>query len=283
MRNTFSFYYFYHVGQPIVFPSFSLLISVRCGVEDLYINPSLIDSHFPAEYLKLLADSVGVYRSQWELLSGTASILYHCTHLLYVQLSTVHPLTECSIDVFQNVYVHFFFKSLSQIKDGKRTNGTTEWKKPPFCYQVTYSVMSLYFFVPHRNTKHKLKNCSESLEYYTKYVCKHVLCRRGRGRGRKKEEELVAFYPDSLITQLSVSHNCLFKLLSEMENSVVRYFHNFSMFNVLLMIARLSNCYKCIKDEVYMFSVLTYSILLLLSYSWESHYVWGISIWNKSP
>lgn len=142
--------------------------------------------------------------------------------------------------------------------------------KNPFCCQVTYSVMSPYFFVTRRNTKHKLKNCSESLEYYTKSVCKHVLCRRGKGRGRKKKEtQLVAFYPYSLITQLSVSHNCLFKLLSEMENFVVRYFHNCSMFNVLLMIARLSNYYKCIKDELYMFSVLTYSIPLLLSYSWE--------------
>lgn len=58
----------------LVFPSFSLLVSVRCGVEDLYINPSLIDTHFPAEYLRLPADDVGVYRSLWKLLRGAASV-----------------------------------------------------------------------------------------------------------------------------------------------------------------------------------------------------------------
>jgi len=41
------------------------------------------------------------------------------------------------------------------------------------------------------------------------------------GGGEKKEKKLVAFYSDSLITQLSVSYNCLFKLLSEIENSIV--------------------------------------------------------------
>lgn len=40
-------------------------------------------------------------------------------------------------------------------------------------------------------------------------------------KNRKRKKELVAFHLDSLVTQLSVSHNCLFKMLSEMENSVV--------------------------------------------------------------
>lgn len=38
---------------------------------------------------------------------------------------------------------------------------------------------------------------------------------------KKKGKKLVVFYLDNLITQLSVSHSCLFKLLSEMENSIV--------------------------------------------------------------
>jgi len=48
---------------------------------------------------------------------------------------------------------------------------------------------------------------------------------------------------------------------------------HFSMFNVLLMITRLSNYCKCIKDEFYVFSVLTCSVLaaaLLLGIPLES-------------
>lgn len=73
MRNMFLFYYFYHVDS-LVLPSFSLLISARCGVEDLYINPALRGTPFPAEYLRLPGDVVGVSRSQWKLLSGTTLV-----------------------------------------------------------------------------------------------------------------------------------------------------------------------------------------------------------------
>lgn len=48
----------------------------------------------------------------------------------------------------------------------------------------------------------------------------------GGGDEGKKRKKLVVFYPDSLITQLSVFRSCLFKLLSEMENSIVWYFLN---------------------------------------------------------
>lgn len=140
----------------LVFPSFSLLISARCGVEDLYINPALIDTPFPAEYLRLPGDTVGVYRSQWQLLSGTTLVQYHFTYPLCVQLSTIHSLSDCNVDVFQNVYIHCFSKVWAELRMGREQTKLLNGKEKSFCCQVTYSVMSLYFFffVPCINTKH---------------------------------------------------------------------------------------------------------------------------------
>lgn len=129
----------------LVFPSFSLLISARYGVEDLYINPALIDIPFPAEYLRLPGDAADVCRSQWKVLSGTTLVQYHCTFpLCLVKYSLFLVWLPCN--VFQNVYIHFFSKVWAKLRMGREQTKLLHGKKISFCCQVTYSVMSLLFF-----------------------------------------------------------------------------------------------------------------------------------------
>lgn len=137
----------------LVFPSFSLLISAGCEVEDLY-HPALIDTPFPAEYLRLPGDAVGVCRSQWKTLSGTTLAQYHCTYPLCAWLTTVHSLSDCHVGEFQNICLHFCSKVWAELRMGREQTELLNGKKISFCCQVTYSVMSLYFFfVPCINTK----------------------------------------------------------------------------------------------------------------------------------
>lgn len=116
----------------LVFPSFSLLISARCEVEDLYINPALTDTPFPAEYLRLPGGTVGVYRSEWQELSGTTLVQYLCTSPLCVQLSTVHSLSDCNVDVFQNAYIHCFSKVWAELRTGREQTKLLSGKKNLF-------------------------------------------------------------------------------------------------------------------------------------------------------